>query len=100
MERQQQILQIIQDAISEVNETLDREQVLETSPDTVLIGGSGKLDSLGFLNLTIAVVEHVERAFNESIELTDIFAAADQDSFTVAALAGRVAELVDHAAPG
>jgi acyl carrier protein len=90
MEYYKQILQAIYDAISEVNFSLERGQQLEAAPDTVLLG-DGKLDSLQFLNLTVAVEEQIERDFKKTISVTDTALLNDEyEPLTVAALAERI----------
>ena len=95
MERYEQVVQVIYDAISEVNQTLDSHQALERSPDTVLIG-NGKLNSLEFLNFTILVEEKIERAFHKAISVIDTALLADEsDQLTVAVLTNRIVGLVN-----
>jgi acyl carrier protein len=100
MERYEQIMQAIYDAIGEVNQMLAPEQTLERSPDTVLIG-DGKLDSLRFLELTLAVEGNIERGFKKTISVTEVALLGDEpDPLTVATLAERIARLVGCAAQG
>jgi acyl carrier protein len=101
MEHNNQIIQAIYDAISEVNKSRGPEQLLERSPDTVLIG-EGKLDSLQFLNLTIAVEEKIEQMFKKTISVTDAALLGDEvEPLTVVALANRIESLMGSAArPG
>ena len=55
-----QVIQAIFDAIREANETLSSDEALTESPDTVIAGQSGTLDSLVFVNLAVAVEQGVE----------------------------------------
>jgi acyl carrier protein len=93
----QQIMQAIYAAITEVNEMLEPGKALEKSPDTVVMGKSAKLDSMGFVTLITSVEENVERTLNETISLMDVFGdAAESSRWTVADLAKDIAELVNR----
>ena len=94
MECYEQITQLIYDAIGEVNAILKPQQALEKSPDTVLIGESAKLDSLGFVNFVAALEENIQRIFEKDISLVDVMLFGEQSDWTVASLAKRIAELV------
>ena len=58
-------------AIDEINEARAREQRLEKSSDTVLMGPSARLDSLGLVNLVVAVEEQVADEFGFTINIAD-----------------------------
>jgi acyl carrier protein len=98
MEYYNQILQTIYDAIGEVNFSLQPEQQLTSTPETVLLG-DGKLDSLQFLNLTVAVEENIERVFKKTISVTDTALLNDEfEPLTVATLAQRIETVLSGAA--
>ncbi|MFQ5411132.1 MAG: hypothetical protein ACE5EC_02505 [Phycisphaerae bacterium] len=98
MECSQSITQAIYDAIDELNES-GTSQPLEKSRDTVLIGESGKLDSVGFVQLAVAVEENIERAHHKAISLWDIIGSAEQAQWTVGMLERSIAELLgEHVA--
>lgn len=65
------IARVIYNAIDEVNQQKAEEARLQKSPETVLLGDSGELDSLGLINLTVAVEDNFENEFGYSISLTD-----------------------------
>ncbi len=93
----EQIIQAIYDAITEVNEMLEPGKALEKSPDTVVMGKSAKLDSMGFVTLITSVEENVERTLNETISLMDVVGdAAESSRWTVADFAKGIAELVNR----
>ena len=48
--------------------------------DTILFGGNSKLDSLGLINLIIAVEQNIEDEFNISITLADEKAMSQDES--------------------
>ncbi|MBI3667465.1 MAG: hypothetical protein HY236_14770, partial [Acidobacteria bacterium] len=95
MNRHELITKAIYDAIGEVNGMLEPEQALEKSPDTILFGESGKLDSLAIVNLMIAVEEKIERIFSRTVSLMDAVIAAENARWTVAALANYIEERVE-----
>src|SRR5574341_2518820 len=98
MEYHKQIIQAIYDAIGDINRTLEPEQALEGSPETVLLG-DGKLDSLRFLNFTVAVEENIERMFKKTISVTEAaLLGVESDTLTVSALANRIENLLGFAA--
>ncbi len=98
MECYEQITLLIYDAIGDVNAMLKPDQALERSPDTVLVGESAKLDSLGFVNFVAALEENLQRIFEKDISLVDVMLFGEQNEWTVASLAKRIRELVDSGA--
>jgi len=69
--RTQRIERAVFRAIDEINQARAREQRLEKSSDTVLMGESGRLDSLGLVNLVVAVEEQVAEEFGVTINIAD-----------------------------
>jgi len=63
------VVQALFSAVDEVNRLLPPEDRLNKSTDVVLYGESGKLDSLGLVNLIVAVEEKVEEEFGVRITL-------------------------------
>ena len=53
-------LEIVQTAISEVNEQNDGEQAIDTALETVLLGPGGVADSLILVNIVVAVEQNLE----------------------------------------
>ncbi|MHC4548839.1 MAG: hypothetical protein ACYTEZ_08670 [Planctomycetota bacterium] len=94
MERNEQITQAIYDAIGELNEALGPDQALAKSPDTVLIGESSTLDSLGIVTLITSVEERVERTFNHTLSLMDVIVRVDANPWTVSSMAKCIEEMV------
>jgi acyl carrier protein len=86
------IAELIFAAMRESNAAAAPGRVLEISATTVLVGDTGKLDSLGFVNLVASIEDNIERAFHTAISVMDIILSADGEEWTVADLAGRVAE--------
>ena len=80
MTERDKILKSIYDAVDEVNEQLPEGQALEKSPDTVLLGESGKLESIDLVNILVATEENVEEAFGVPISITDERAVSEEKS--------------------
>ncbi len=53
-------LEIVQTAISEVNEQNDDSQAIDAAPETVLLGPGGVADSLILVNIVVAVEQNLE----------------------------------------
>lgn len=90
------ILGLVYAAIDEVNEqSLDGVR-LEKRPDARLLGGSGGVDSLTFVNLIIAVEEQIEKVFRASVVLVTEESMTLQESpfHTAGALAAYVDSLL------
>ena len=62
---------VIMNSIEEINRQLENEHQLEKSTNTVLFGEDGKLDSLGLINLVVAVEQNIEDEFDVTITLAD-----------------------------
>jgi acyl carrier protein len=86
------ITELIFAAMRESNAAAKPGRVLEISATTVLVGDTGKLDSLGFVNLVASIEENIERAFHTAISVMDIILRGDGEQWTVADVAARVAE--------
>ena len=98
MEDYDKILQAIYEAMREVNE-LDPDSKLAESPDTMLIGEGGTLNSLGLVSLATVTEANIERSLSKSVSVIDIFMAEENPSFDVAALAHDIATRIGCAAP-
>jgi acyl carrier protein len=71
MTTDERVVKAIFNAIDEVNQQLPREQRLEKSTQTVLLDDSGKLDSLGLVNLIVSTEQNIEEEFGIAISLVD-----------------------------
>ena len=67
----EKIIQVIFDAIDEINERYPEDQRLSKSVDTVLTGESGELVSLGLVSFVIAVEERIQYDLGKTISLAD-----------------------------
>ena len=93
MGRTEEILQLIYDGIDEVNASPETQEAIEKSPDTVLIGEGGNLDSLGFVTLAVEIERDVERKFKKAISLMEVVEVMDEAPFTIARLADFIDDL-------
>jgi acyl carrier protein len=93
---QEQVIQWIYAVIDETNEQLDHKQRLTKTPDTVLFGEGGKLDSLGLINFIVGLEQKVQDQARIEITLADQMLNASQDTplHTVEALAAHIVSLV------
>ena len=67
----EKIVKLVFEAIREVNDQLPIEKRLELSEGTIIFGREGKLDSLGVVNLIVAVEQAVEDNLGVSLVLAD-----------------------------
>ncbi|MCL4267598.1 MAG: acyl carrier protein [Anaerolineae bacterium] len=88
-------------AIDELNDILPPERRLQKSPDTVLYGSGGRLDSLELVNLIVAAEQNIEDEFGVPITLADERAMSQRNSpfRTVATLVAYITALLKEAAP-
>jgi hypothetical protein len=91
MEFSDTIMQSILDAISEVNETVELEQSIPQSEDTVIFGPSSQLDSLALITLLTAIEENIEEELGEALSLADLLPTGGE-TVTVASFARTIAE--------
>jgi acyl carrier protein len=95
---QERILETIYTAIEQVNRDNPGGEPVGKDLSTALYGSASGLDSLGLINLVVAVEQQVEQNFNVAITLADDRALSQQRSpfSTVQTLADYVAVLVDE----
>jgi D-alanine--poly(phosphoribitol) ligase subunit 2 len=74
------IEKIVFSAIDELNKQLSKEDRLEKSLETSLFGRNSKLDSLGLINLIVAVEQNIEDEFDITITLADERAMSEKHS--------------------
>ena len=77
--RYEQALQLVYDAIDAVNPQLPQARRLAKSPATIIVGPSGSLDSLGIVNLVIALEERASETIGAAVQLLDDTAFIDTD---------------------
>jgi len=80
MSKKEKIVKIILEEVGTLNEYLPESQQLELSPQAVLFGEEGSLDSLALVNLIVAVEERIEEDFDTTISLADERALSQTES--------------------
>jgi acyl carrier protein len=99
-------IQIIYVAIDERNAVRDEEgdgaPHVEKSPETVLFGNSGQLDSLELISTLISVEQKVQDESGTTVSITDdrVISRSDHPFATVTSLASYIEELVQEAKVG
>ncbi len=96
MSDDQQVLDAIYNAVDEVNPLLPPGKRVLKLPDAALRGDSSRLDSLGLVNLLLAVERQVEGRFGAVITLFDerVFSNADATLRDIRTLAGHIGSLL------
>jgi acyl carrier protein len=74
------ITNAVLEAIRDTNAVLPPDSLLEVSENASLLDSSGKLDSLGLVNLLVAVETRCQTASGRSISLMDSIAASPEES--------------------
>ena len=80
MIEQVRVVEAVYRAIDRVNEQLPKESEIAKTPDTVLYSKSGKLDSLGFVNLVLATEESIEEEFGIVVTIADNVAVSQEEN--------------------
>jgi acyl carrier protein len=96
MNLQQNISEAISRAIDEVNVQLPPSERLDKNPSTVLFGREQGLDSLGLVNLIVALEKHLEAGVGRTVSLSnpEVMLAADSPFASVASLEAYLASLL------
>lgn len=74
------IEKIVFSTIDALNQELNKEDRLKKSLETRLFGGNSNLDSLGLINLIVAVEQNIEDEFDVTITLADERAMSQETS--------------------
>ncbi|MZH13720.1 MAG: acyl carrier protein [Nitrospinae bacterium] len=88
----QDILQLIHSAVDEVNESLSEERRLGKSNDTILLGETGSLDSLGLINFIVAVENRAEKTLGLNLNLGEAMTDPETPLKTIDSLADFIIE--------
>jgi acyl carrier protein len=84
------LLQLLYEVVDEINQGRAPEVTLGKSPHTVLMGSSGKLDSLGIVNLIVTVEDKVQQTFGRRLNLFDLMFSGNKAEWTIADLAEQL----------
>ncbi len=71
---------IIKNSVEEMNEQLPGDQQLNYSPEAVLFGSGGNLDSLGLVSLLVIIEQNIEEEFDTNITIADEKAMSQKNS--------------------
>ena len=77
---QERVFQAIYRAFDQVNEALPKEKHIEKTPQTVLLGSEGGIDSLGLTMLIVAIEQKIEEDFDAVITLVDASTMSEEHS--------------------
>ena len=94
-----ELVPLIMDCIQEIGDQQDVAIPTDLSTDAALFGESGLLDSLGLVNLVVAVEQAIEDDSGVSISLTDQRAMSQKNSpyRTISSLADYARGLLQEA---
>ena len=81
------VIQTIYDAIDEINIFLAEEARLEKSPETLLTGDQGTLDSLGLINFIVEIEGRVQKNFGLELNLIETLDSPDNPMESIKKLA-------------
>lgn len=92
------VLQVIYSGIDSVNLVSSKDARLTKEPETTLMGETGELDSLGLVNLIVAIEQKLEEEFEVTVNLADGQAMSLKDNpfATVSTLADYIAGLLEQ----
>jgi len=93
------IQNIVSCAIDRLNELLPVDQPLPKESTTVLLGQGSRLDSMGFVNLIVALEEELEKQLGITATLADEFMMDGQELGTVGELYELLARVVRSRRP-
>ena len=94
----EKILEIIYKAVGMHNQKASAEQRLGQTPDTVLFGSEGMLDSLQFVSLILSIEEMVQEELESPVAVVDDRALSRTPSpfLTLGSLAEYIGELMEE----
>jgi len=94
----ERILQCVFSAVEELNAGLPREKRLAKSPEVVLFGEQGALDSMALATLVVLSEQRVEEEFGRPVSVADERAMSQHRSpfRTIATMADYITLLVEE----
>jgi len=93
----EKVVKMIEEALSEINEELESEELKHITKDTKLYGGNSALDSLGLVNLIADLEDIISEKFGKEVVLADEKAMSQRTSpfRTVESLSEYITTLLD-----
>jgi acyl carrier protein len=97
MADQERVQQAVYRAVDELNKQLPKGISVNKSPDAVLYGKTGKLESIDVVTLIMEVEDQIKAEFGASITIADDRAMSRENSpfLTVGTLTDYIAELLN-----
>lgn len=74
------IRELLEEAIAELNETLDDDDKVAFNDETRFVGANACIDSMSFINLISIVEELIEDKFDKSVKLVNEKAFSSKNS--------------------
>jgi len=93
------LLDIIYQSLNEVNEQLPSDQQIQKSPNTILVGRAGGLDSLGFVNFIALVEEKCAHKYGITVSLMEGSSSEDAALENVRSFADSLFQRLSEAVP-
>jgi acyl carrier protein len=95
----EELIGIIYECLGEVNEQLPDDKQIQKSPDTILVGGAGRLDSLGFVNFIALVEEKCAHKYGINVSLMEASSSEDAALENVRSFADSLFQRLSEAVP-
>jgi len=76
----ERVLQAVYSGVEEANALLPKEQQLDKSPETIIVSEAEGLDSLGLVNLIVAIESKIEAEFDSSVTLADKITVLEENN--------------------
>lgn len=94
----EKINETIYNALDEINQLLPGEKKIQKTEGEILYGSGSRLDSLGMVNLIVAVEQRIQVELGQNIDLTDEKALSQNNSpfLTVKTLSDYIASLLNN----
>lgn len=92
----ERVLEAVLSAVNEINQQLSVDEQLALSPDAVIFGAEGTLDSLMLVSLIVATEQEIMERLNLTISLSDERTLAKEPSpfRTIGTLAEHIRSLM------
>jgi len=97
MTNNEKAMQVVMEAIDELNGQLPKEEKLKKSPDTVLFDSGGGVDSLGLVSLLTTIEQKIEETYGITVTLLEDIDILENDNpfKTVMSLADYIASVLE-----
>jgi hypothetical protein len=86
-------------AIDRLNELLPAGQAVSRDPGTILLGRSGRLDSMAFVNFIVALDEEIENQLGMKASMADELGESGMGDLTIQEVHSVAVRLADRAHP-